>query len=90
MTGFLDVHLDARCWVSIGGKEHWVELEFPNPTTVNAMHFATGWTGHVAPIRNCVLQYEKDGRWGDIPDSQVRENPGTYCGVVFIISNRDR
>ena len=82
--GFVDVHHDAQRWVSQGGTEHWVELDFPMPTTVNALHIASGSTaGSFGPIRDFILQYGKEGRWVDIPDSQVMDNAGTFCGKIF-------
>ncbi|MCL2742745.1 MAG: FAD-dependent oxidoreductase [Planctomycetaceae bacterium] len=81
--GVVDTQHDSRRWVSGSGREHWLQLEFRKLVTVNAMHFATGWAGRKAPIHDCILQYEKDGEWVNIPDSKIAHNLGTFVGAKF-------
>jgi len=69
------------------GKEsdppHWLILDFDKPMTIVRMslYFYTDW----APVEY-VIQYEKGGKWVDIPGTQVKDGKREEITREFNIS----
>ena len=66
-------------WVSATTEEgqpveHWIELSFDSPVSVNAMRILSGQVGAITPIQTFVLQWQDDGRWVDIPETRTEKN----------------
>lgn len=69
------------------GKEsdppHWLMLDFGKPMTIvrTNLYFYTNW----APVEY-VIQYEKGGKWVDIPATQVKDSQRDEITKEFKIS----
>ena len=70
-------------WVSLPEKNPWVVLTFEQPVRINGFQMVTGQSNLRTVINDCVLQYEKDGVWIDIPGSGVAGNENFYIDRRF-------
>jgi hypothetical protein len=63
--------------------EHWVELHFDAPISVNAARILTGQMGPATPIEAFVLQRKEGNRWVDIPETLTKDNVSVDIGKRF-------
>ncbi|MDR1268114.1 MAG: FAD-dependent oxidoreductase [Planctomycetaceae bacterium] len=70
-------------WVSRSEKNPWATLTFDKPTRINGFQMLSGQSNLKTVVQDCVLQYEKNGQWIDIPDSVVIGNKNFYVDRRF-------
>ncbi|MDR2706030.1 MAG: FAD-dependent oxidoreductase [Planctomycetaceae bacterium] len=70
-------------WVSRSEKNPWATLTFDKPTRINGFQMLSGQSNLKTVIQDCVLQYEKNGQWFDIPGSAVVGNKNFYVDRCF-------
>jgi hypothetical protein len=63
--------------------EHWVELHFDTPVSVNAVRILSGQAGPMTPIQSFVLQRKEGDRWVDIPETRTKDNVSVDIGKRF-------
>ena len=63
--------------------EHWVELNFDAPVSVNAVRILSGQAGPMTPITAFVLQRREGDRWIDIPETKTEKNMSADIGKRF-------
>ena len=86
--GKFDLGDNAGRWVSATTSgndlvEHWVELTFEAPVSVNAVRILSGQTGPRTPIQAFVLQRRDGNRWVDIPGTKTEGNTSADIGKRF-------
>jgi hypothetical protein len=61
-------------WRSDGAAvPQWLEIELAAPTALAGLHLFSGANG-VAALRDFTVQFERDGRWVDVPSATVTGN----------------
>jgi hypothetical protein len=70
-------------WVSRSEKNPWATLTFDKPTRINGFQMLSGQSNLKTVVQDCVLQYEKNGQWIDIPDSAIIGNKNFYADRRF-------
>lgn len=81
--GKFDISSNEGRWVSDVDDGHWVDFNFEEPVTINAMRIVSGQMGGKTPIRDFHLMYEKDGKLVDIPSTNVTDNEAVIIGLKF-------
>ncbi|GHT30548.1 pyridine nucleotide-disulfide oxidoreductase [Planctomycetales bacterium] len=70
-------------WVSRSEQNPWATLTFDKPVRVNGFQMISGQAHLKTVVNDFVLQYEKDGKWIDIPGSAVVGNENFYVDRRF-------
>ncbi|MDO4587235.1 MAG: FAD-dependent oxidoreductase [Planctomycetia bacterium] len=82
--GKYDLNDNACRWVSSSEhSSHWVQLTFDHPTEINAFQVISGQAFAQTPIQDFVLQYEKEGKFVDIPETIVQNNESPTIALRF-------
>ncbi|GHT39426.1 hypothetical protein FACS189427_13560 [Planctomycetales bacterium] len=61
----------------------WATLTFDKPVRINGFQMISGQAHLKTVVNDFVLQYEKDGKWIDIPGSAVVGNENFYVDRRF-------
>ncbi len=85
--GKFNVKSNVERWVSSrsgdADNRHWVIFTFDKTTELNAFFIVSGQTGVHDPIRDFVFQYEKNGKFFDIPETIVLDNQTPFIAMKF-------
>lgn len=81
--GKIDFYENAGRWVSDEAESHWVDFEFPEETTLDAVRVASGQAPAKTPLTDFRLQVEKDGAFVDVPGAAVEGNDAPVVGLKF-------
>jgi len=86
--GRFNVNENGGRWVSATTPEgepveHWVELSFDAPVSINAVRIVSGQAGPMTPIQSFVLQRRDGSRWVDIPETKTEGNTSADIGKRF-------
>ncbi len=86
--GLCNINSNVERWVSQRQVDNdfippWVLFTFDHPVEINAFRIFSGVQGGLDPIRNFVLQYEKNGIFIDIPETKVESNQSKAISMKF-------
>ena len=85
--GKFNLNANAGRWVSVASEgEHWIELNFDAPVSVNAVRILSGFTdaGKVRdPITHFSFQRKDGSRWVDIPGTKTENSMAADIGKRF-------
>jgi hypothetical protein len=85
--GKFDFNSNTERWVSVVSEgEHWIELNFDEPVSINAVRILSGYrdSGNLRdPITNFTLQRKDGTRWVDIPGTKAEKNTFADFGSRF-------
>ena len=85
--GKYNVNDNKERWVSSrsgdADNRHWVTFSFKDPLELNAFFIVSGQATAKDPIRDFVFQYEKDGKFVDIPETIMLDNQTPFIAMKF-------
>ncbi len=81
--GKFDVYQNAGRWVSDKASTHWVDFEFAEETTLDAVRVVSGQASAKTPLADFRLQVERDGAFVDVESAAVRSNDLVIVGLRF-------
>lgn len=85
--GKYNVNDNRGRWVSSrsgdADNRHWVTFSFKDPLELNAFLIVSGQSPAKDPIRDFVFQYEKDGKFVDIPETIMLDNQTSFIAMKF-------
>ncbi|MBR2004166.1 MAG: FAD-dependent oxidoreductase, partial [Thermoguttaceae bacterium] len=81
--GKFDVYQNAGRWVSDKASTHWVDFEFEQETTLDAVRVVSGQASAQTPLADFRLQVERDGAFVDVESAAVRSNDLVIVGLRF-------
>jgi hypothetical protein len=92
--GKIDMSTNNGRWVSATTPEgepveHWIELSFAAPVSINAARIVSGQTGPQTPIQTFVLQRKEGENWIDIPMTKTEKNISADIGKRFNLATSD-
>lgn len=85
--GHINVLSNDRRWVSDSeDSEPTITFDWGKPVTINAMRILSGQAADgkpKTPISDCVLQIQKDGKWLNVPQAEIKTNKSCDVSHVF-------
>ena len=81
--GKFDVYQNAGRWVSDKASTHWVDFEFAEETTLDAVRVVSGQASAKTPLADFRLQVERDGAFVDVESAAVRSNDLVIVSLRF-------
>jgi len=81
--GKFDVYQNAGRWVSDKASTHWVDFEFAEETTLDALRVVSGQASAQTPLADFRLQVERGGAFVDVESAAVRSNDLVIVGLRF-------
>ena len=81
--GKFDVYQNVDRWVSDKASTHWVDFEFAEETTLDAVRVVSGQASAQTPLADFRLQVERDGAFVDVESAAARSNDLVIVNLRF-------